>query len=151
MKLSLPEDSVPVKEMFERFFATESTSARVRAAEPNGFDAALWRELVALDAPFMRLSDSAGGGGMSLFDTCLMMEQAGRRLAPAPLAEAVVAIRILGEIGVIRYGVGLTTIVEVVTPRICEFGRHCSDETQAQTDSRSSATGSRKSAMARPC
>jgi alkylation response protein AidB-like acyl-CoA dehydrogenase len=99
MKLGMPDDSLPVQEMFERFFATESTPARVRAAEPVGFDAQLWHELVNLDAPFMRLSAEAGGGGMSLFDTCLMMEQAGRRLAPAPLAEAVVAIRALGEIG----------------------------------------------------
>ena len=47
----------------------------------------------------MRLSAEAGGGGMSLFDACLMMEQAGRRLAPAPLAESVVALRMLGELG----------------------------------------------------
>jgi 3-oxochol-4-en-24-oyl-CoA dehydrogenase len=99
MKLSLPEDSLPVKEMFERFFATESTPARVRAAEPVGFDAKLWRELVALDAPFLRLSSEAGGGGMSLFDACIMMEEAGRRLASAPLAESVVALRVLGELG----------------------------------------------------
>ena len=99
MQLSLPEDSVPVKEMFERFFASESTSARVRAAEPVGFDRALWSELLALEVPFMRLSASAGGGDMSLFDACLMMEQAGRRLAPAPLAESLVALRILGEAG----------------------------------------------------
>ncbi len=99
MQLSLPEDSVPMKEMFERFFASESTPARVRAAEPVGFDRALWDELLALEAPFMRLSADAGGGGMSLFDACLMMEQAGRRLAPAPLAEALVALRMLGEIG----------------------------------------------------
>jgi alkylation response protein AidB-like acyl-CoA dehydrogenase len=99
MNLGMPDDSLPVQEMFERFFATEATSARVRAAEPTGFDPALWRDLVALDAPFMRLSADAGGGGMSLFDTCLMMEQAGRRLAPAPLAEATVALRILGELG----------------------------------------------------
>jgi len=99
MQLSLPNDSVPVKEMFERFFATESTSERVRAAEPIGFDPALWRELIALDLPFMRVSENAGGSGMSLFDACLMMEQAGRRLASAPLAEAVVALRILGELG----------------------------------------------------
>ena len=94
MKLSLPDDSIPVQEMFERFFATEATPVRVRAAEPVGFDAALWRELVALDAPFMRVGAAAGGAEMSLFDTCLMMEQAGRRLAPAPLAEAVVATAI---------------------------------------------------------
>lgn len=99
MQLSLPEDSVPVKEMFERFFATESSSARVRAAEPVGFDAELWKELVALEVPFMRLSGDAGGSEMSLFDACLMMEQAGRRLAPAPLAESLVALRILGEVG----------------------------------------------------
>ena len=99
MQLALPDDSLPVQEMFERFFATESSPARVRAAEPIGFDAELWRELVQLEAPFMRLSADAGGGGMSLFDCCLMLEQAGRRLAPAPLAESVVALRILGELG----------------------------------------------------
>ena len=99
MKLGLPEDSRPIKDMFERFFEAESSPARVRAAEPVGFDAALWRELVGLGAPLMRLSAEAGGGGMSLFDTALMMEQAGRRLAPAPIAEAIVALRILGELG----------------------------------------------------
>jgi 3-oxochol-4-en-24-oyl-CoA dehydrogenase len=99
MKLALPDDSRPILEMFEEFFATESTPAQVRAAEPVGFDAALWSKLVAVEAPFMRLSADAGGGGMGLFDTCLMMEQAGRRLASAPLAEAVVALRVLGELG----------------------------------------------------
>lgn len=99
MRLGLPEDSLPIKDMFERFFETESTPARVRAAEPVGFDAALWRDLVQLGAPVMRLSADAGGGGMSLFDTALMMEQAGRRLASAPLAESIVALRILGELG----------------------------------------------------
>ena len=99
MNLAMPDDSLQVQEMFERFFAAESTPARVREAEPTGFDPALWRELVALEAPFMRTAPEAGGGGMSLFDTCLMMEQAGRRLASAPLAESVVAMRILGELG----------------------------------------------------
>ncbi len=99
MQLSLPKDSIPVKEMFERFFATESTSARVRAAEPVGFDAELWKELLSLEVPFMRMAADAGGGEMSLFDACLMMEQAGRRLAPAPLAESLVALRVLGEVG----------------------------------------------------
>ena len=98
MQLSLPEDSVPVKDMFERFFATESTFARVRAAEPVGFDTQLWKDLLELEAPFMRMPAAAGGGDMSLFDACLMMEQAGRRLAPAPLAEALVALRVLGQI-----------------------------------------------------
>jgi 3-oxochol-4-en-24-oyl-CoA dehydrogenase len=99
MKLAIPEDSAPIQEMFERFFAAESTSARIRAAEAVGFDPKLWKQLVELDAPFMRLSSEAGGGGMGLFDACLMMEQAGRRLASVPLAESVVALRILGQLG----------------------------------------------------
>ncbi|HEX7856337.1 MAG TPA: acyl-CoA dehydrogenase [Sphingobium sp.] len=99
MKLTLPEDSLLVQDMFEKFFAGQSTSERIRAAEPVGFDGKLWRDLVAIDAPFMRLPAEAGGVEMSLFDTCLMMEQAGRRLAAVPLAEAVVALRILGQSG----------------------------------------------------
>ncbi len=99
MNLSLCEDSLLVQDMFRRFFYAESTAARVRAAEPLGFDAQLWRELVKIDAPFLRLSPDAGGSGMGLFDACLMMEEAGRKLAPVPLAEAVVALRLLGELG----------------------------------------------------
>ncbi len=99
MQLNLPEDSAPIQEMFERFFTAESTPVRVRAAEPVGFDAALWRSLVELEAPFIRLAAKAGGGEMGLLDACLMLEQAGRRLAAVPLAEAVVASRILGELG----------------------------------------------------
>jgi alkylation response protein AidB-like acyl-CoA dehydrogenase len=97
VKLNLSDDSLLVQDMFEKFFAAESTSARIRAAEPTGFDAQLWQDLIGLEAPFMRLSAEAGGAGMGLFDTCLMMEQAGRRLASAPLAEVIVALRVLGE------------------------------------------------------
>lgn len=99
MQLSLPEDSALVKEMFERFFSSECPTALVRAAEPVGFHAGLWKKLVELEAPFMRTAANLGGGDMSLFDACLVMEQAGRRLAPVPLAESLVALRILGQIG----------------------------------------------------
>jgi len=64
----MPDDSLPVQEMFERFFGAEATSARVRAAEPVGFDPALWSELLGLEAQFLRLNAEAGGGEMSLFD-----------------------------------------------------------------------------------
>ncbi|MEY2926598.1 MAG: hypothetical protein RL367_1075, partial [Pseudomonadota bacterium] len=56
-----------------------------------------WRSLVDLGVPLMRVSEASGGGGMSVFDATLLMEQAGRRLAAAPIAEAVVATRILSE------------------------------------------------------
>ena len=99
MQLDLPDDTKPIKDMFEQFFKTESTPARVKAAEPLGFDRELWRQLLAIEAPFIRLSADLGGGGLTLLDACVMMEQAGRRLASAPLAETVVALRILGQAG----------------------------------------------------
>jgi alkylation response protein AidB-like acyl-CoA dehydrogenase len=98
MNLSLSEDSLLVREMFQRLFTAESTTERVRAAEPLGFDAQLWRQLVEIDAPFIRVREAAGGSGMGLFDALLMMEQAGRRLASVPLAECVAALRLLGEL-----------------------------------------------------
>ncbi|MDO6414538.1 acyl-CoA dehydrogenase [Sphingomonas sp. BIUV-7] len=99
MNLNLPDDSKPLQDMFERFFTDEATMARVRAAEPVGFDPVLWKDLVQLEAPFLRLSADLGGGGLGLFDACLLMAEAGRRIAPAPLAETITALRILGEVG----------------------------------------------------
>jgi alkylation response protein AidB-like acyl-CoA dehydrogenase len=98
MYLGMPGEGPAVAEMFERFFESESTSERVRHAEPCGFDHALWKQLVGLGVPVMRTAERSGGGGMSLLDACLMMEQAGRRLASAPLAEVICAARLLGEI-----------------------------------------------------
>jgi alkylation response protein AidB-like acyl-CoA dehydrogenase len=99
VKLLLTDDSRMLKETFERFFAAESSSERVRKSEPLGFDAVLWRDLAALGAPVVRLQEARGGGGLGVFETTLMMHEAGRRLASAPLAEVVVALRVLGEIG----------------------------------------------------
>jgi alkylation response protein AidB-like acyl-CoA dehydrogenase len=99
MTWAIPEDSRPIHEMFERFFEAESTPARVRAAEPAGFDPQLWNSLVELGAPIMRVPEAFGGGGMRLLDACLMMAQAGRRLASAPLAEAIAAAGVLAAAG----------------------------------------------------
>jgi alkylation response protein AidB-like acyl-CoA dehydrogenase len=95
MKLSLSEDSRILQDTFERFFTTESTPTRVRMAEPSGFDPELWRSLIDFGVPFMRVGETDVG----LFSAMLMMEQAGRRLAPAPIAESIAALRILSEIG----------------------------------------------------
>ncbi len=99
MNLAPAEEQVLLRDSFERFFRNESTPARVRAAEPLGFDAALWAGLVQMGAPVMRVPDSAGGGGMGLFDAILAATEAGRSLASCPLVEVIVAARVLAEIG----------------------------------------------------
>lgn len=96
MKLGLTEDQTLLSDTFRRFFETESSIARVRAAEPLGFDPALWRSLGEMGALAMRMP---GDEGLGLFEAVLVMAEAGRHLASAPLAEAMVAVRLLATLG----------------------------------------------------
>jgi len=97
MNLHLSDDQNLLEESFERFFQAESSVARVRAAEPLGFDRALWDGLLEMGALTMR-APAPAGGGHSLFDAALLMGQAGRALASAPIVEAVVVARLLASV-----------------------------------------------------
>lgn len=88
-----------MQDMFGKLFRDLSMPARIRAAEPLGFDHALWTELVASEAPAMRLPEAAGGGGASVLDAAVVAEQAGRYLASVPLVESIVANRLFCELG----------------------------------------------------
>jgi alkylation response protein AidB-like acyl-CoA dehydrogenase len=86
-------------DMFARFLDAESSIARVREAIPaGGFDAALWRGLAEQGALAIRVPAEAGGLGLGIFDAALLMEEAGRTLVSGPLAEAIVAARLLAEL-----------------------------------------------------
>src|SRR3546814_15757797 len=69
-----------LKETFERLFRTESSPARVRAADPAGFDCELWQQLSDMGALTMRAPEVVGGGGFTLLDALLVMEEAGKTL-----------------------------------------------------------------------
>jgi len=98
VNLHLSDEQVLLQESFQRFFAAESSTARVRAAEPLGFDHALWNALAATGALSMRAISGDGTGDSSLLDATLVMEAAGKYLASAPVAEAIVAARLLSSI-----------------------------------------------------
>jgi alkylation response protein AidB-like acyl-CoA dehydrogenase len=78
---------------FGTFFAREATTDRVRAAEPLGFDAALWESARSLGVPEMAI------GGATLADLAVVAEVAGRHLAPIPLVGSLVALRLLERLG----------------------------------------------------
>lgn len=99
MNLALTEEQELLHDSISKLLRTESTPARVRAAEPRGHDAALWASLVAFGIPAMRVSEAAGGGGMSLLDAALIVEEVGRHLVPAPVIESIVAAHLLAELG----------------------------------------------------
>lgn len=105
MDLSLTSEQRQLVDSFAALFTRESTSERIRAAEPSGFDLKLWRALLEIGAVEMAVGEAAGGWGASVLDLALIAEQCGRALASAPVTEAQVAARALAESG--EAGAGL--------------------------------------------
>lgn len=99
INLQPTDEQTMLVDTFARFFAAESTMDRVRANERTGFDPELWKGLAEMGALTMRSPESAGGGGLALMDAVLIIAAAGHRLVSAPLAEAIVASRLLGLCG----------------------------------------------------
>lgn len=92
---SLSADQRDVETVFADFFARECPSSRVRGAEPLGHDDKLWRSLAQTGAVTMGVPETLGGGGASVLDLVLVAGASGRHLAPVPLIEAAVALRLL--------------------------------------------------------
>ena len=88
---------------------------RVRAAAVDGFDADLWRQVRDLDLQAIGLPESDGGVGGDLVDLALVVEERGRTIAPVPLVEQVVVLRLLAaqqEAGKVTVRIGHETAVE---------------------------------------
>lgn len=99
MNFDLSEEQELMRGNFARFFDQQSSMARVRAAQPLGFDAALWTGLAELGAFSVRVPEDVGGLGLGLLDAVVLMEEAGRTLASGPLAETLVTARLLATLG----------------------------------------------------
>ncbi len=95
MQLAPSEDQQALVALIRSFLEKEVPPARVRAAEPLGFDGALWRALSDLGVPGMTLPTARGGMGASLLDCALVGEALGAHLAPVPFAEVVAARAVL--------------------------------------------------------
>jgi len=93
-ELRYPDDKLAdERAAFRAFLAVQCPPSRVRAAEPFGYDAALWQQLTELGAATMGLPEAAGGGGAGLLDLVIVAEEVGGALAPVPFAEHVAAAR----------------------------------------------------------
>lgn len=100
MNFDLSDDQKMMRESFARFLSEQSSSERVRAAQDSkGFDAALWQGLGELGAFSLRVPETFGGLDLGIMDAAVLMEEAGRTLASGPVAEALVAARVLALLG----------------------------------------------------
>jgi alkylation response protein AidB-like acyl-CoA dehydrogenase len=69
----------------------------VRAAEPLGFDATLWRKVAGLGLPAIAVPEEHGGGGSGLVELAIAAELLGQALAPVPLIETAAASGLLAS------------------------------------------------------
>ncbi|MDT5354538.1 MAG: hypothetical protein QOJ56_3070, partial [Mycobacterium sp.] len=97
--LRLSEEHRAVRETFAALFRKEATPQRVRAAESSGLDKDLWRRFSETEALGIGVASDCGGVGGGLLELALVAEEAGRRLAPIPVAETAAAARLLGRLG----------------------------------------------------
>ena len=108
MNFGLNDDQQMLRDTFGRFLDAESSMTRVRAGlAKDGFDAALWTGLAELGTFAMRVPEDVGGLGLGTLDAALVMEEAGRTLALGPLAEAILAARLIAQ----TTGEGLDAVV----------------------------------------
>jgi alkylation response protein AidB-like acyl-CoA dehydrogenase len=96
--LALTPEQRAVRDAFAALFGKQATPERVRRAEATGFDGLLWRHYVEIGALGIGVPSDCGGGDGGLLELALVAEEAGRRVAPIPVAETAAAARMLGRL-----------------------------------------------------
>ena len=99
MDLALSSEQRQLVDAFTAIYSRLATPERVRAAEPLGFDPALWTAMKDTGVVEMAVGEAHGGWGATDVDLALVAEQHGRAVAPAPMVETQVAARLLAACG----------------------------------------------------
>lgn len=96
---SLSPEQESLRTSIRTFLARHCPSDVVRAAEPSGYDADLWRLCVEMGLASMPIPATHGGDDASLVDLVLVAEELGRALAPVPFISHAVTGRMLASAG----------------------------------------------------
>jgi len=102
MDFGLTDEQEAIRGLARQIFSDRVTHERLRALEdgPEWFDLALWKELGQASVPGTSLPEAFGGSGLGLLETCIVLEEVGRALAPVPLLPTVV----LGALPIAEFG-----------------------------------------------
>lgn len=101
MDLKASAEQQELQASARRFLEKEVTRERLLAWDrtPEGYDAPFWRAVAELGWLGFSLPERVGGGGASLLDAALLVEECGRALAPAAIVSAMVGARALAALG----------------------------------------------------
>ena len=90
-----------IRETAREFFAAEATPALIRACEKDvdKYSPELWKEFADLGWLGVSLPEACGGQGLPLTYAGLVLEEAGRHIAPIPLHSTMVAALVIARHG----------------------------------------------------
>jgi alkylation response protein AidB-like acyl-CoA dehydrogenase len=92
MDLTLTEDQRAIADLAAQILREKLPAERLRAIEAAGnwFDDSAWTELARARLLGAGLPEDVGGGGFGFFETCLLLEQIGKAVAPLPYFATIV-------------------------------------------------------------
>lgn len=102
MDLTLDENQVAMVELARKILEEKLPPERLRAIEASDewFARDVWAELARAGLVGAALPESVGGGGFSVLEACLLLEEIGRAVAPVPYQSTVM----LGALPVAEFG-----------------------------------------------
>jgi alkylation response protein AidB-like acyl-CoA dehydrogenase len=97
MNFDLSDDAKTLKDAARKFLDARAGPAAARKVMDEGasHDAALWADIVAQGWPAARIPEAHGGLGLGADEACVLAEEMGRSLAPAPLLSTMAATEAL--------------------------------------------------------
>jgi len=102
MDFTLDETQEDLRRLARSIFDERATLPRLREVEESdeGIDRDLWAELAKADLLGVALPEEVGGSGHGIMELCVLLEEAGRRVAPIPLMSTIG----LGALPIARFG-----------------------------------------------
>lgn len=101
MDFALNDNQTELRDLASRIFSENVTPEALKAHAASGkpYDESLWRLLADAGLLGVTVPEEAGGLGFGMLEFGLLLEAAGRVLAPAPLLQTGVAARLLASAG----------------------------------------------------
>jgi alkylation response protein AidB-like acyl-CoA dehydrogenase len=94
------EADAELASLSRKILTDQLTPGRLRAAEADGIDRALWADLAAAGVLSAALPEPLGGSGLGLLAHCAVLTELGREVAPVPYLPSIV----LGASALARFG-----------------------------------------------
>ena len=102
MDFSFSDDQIAIRELAYQIFTDRSTDEFLLTFSRNdeAYDEQLWQTLAEQGLLGISIPESAGGAGLGFTETCLILEEQGKRVAPVPVFSSL----ILGALPLIEFG-----------------------------------------------